>query len=73
MQLPSEPLIVCPILVRRHFSLLDAEDVADQLGETGPELMKLLPELQYLLPEVVPSPPSEPELEKRRLFNAVAT
>ena len=37
----------------------------------APELVKLLPELAGLVPGLEPSPPLEPEQEKRRLFDAL--
>jgi predicted ATPase len=48
------------------------DELARYLGPTAFELAKLLPELVTRVPDLAPSPPVEPELEKRRLFHALA-
>ena len=46
--------------------------VAHVLAPAAPELVALFPELQPLLPETTPSPATDPDADKRRLFHAVA-
>ncbi len=45
--------------------------VADLLGVQGAELVKLLPELALSIASLRPTPPLDPEAEKRRLFEAL--
>ena len=47
------------------------EEIADWLGPTAPELVKLMPELAAALPDVVPAAALEPEQDKRRRFHAL--
>lgn len=46
--------------------------LAQAMGATARELVKLSPELAARLPEVTPAPAREPEQERRRLFEALA-
>ncbi|HLA24068.1 MAG TPA: protein kinase [bacterium] len=46
--------------------------VADEAGESGPELVKIIPDLAVALPGLVPSPPLEETHERLRLYDAVA-
>lgn len=45
--------------------------VAEEFGVLGAELVKLVPELVLHIPHLQPSPPLDPESEKRRLFEAL--
>ena len=46
--------------------------VGHVLAPAASELVALFPELQPLLPETTPSPTSDPDADKRRLFHALA-
>ncbi len=67
--LPYAPFVD---LLRALLEGRSSEAVAEELGPTAPELVKLLPELGPQLPGVTPTPPLEPQQEKRRLFQALA-
>jgi DNA-binding CsgD family transcriptional regulator len=45
--------------------------VAELLGPLAAEIVKLLPELALAIPNLRPTPPLDPEAEKRRLFEAL--
>ncbi len=70
---PDRALPYAPVLdlLRVHLAARPPHDIACDLGSTAPELVKLLPELATRLPDLAPSPPLEPEQEKRRLFEAL--
>ncbi len=59
-------------LFRRAFVACSPAEIARDVGSAGPELVKLLPELALSLPELAPTPPLEPEQEKRRLIETLA-
>jgi predicted ATPase len=67
--LPFGPLID---LLRGQRAGGAPEDVGQDLGAAGPEVVKLLPEFATLVPGLFPSAPLEPEQEKRRLFHTLA-
>jgi DNA-binding CsgD family transcriptional regulator/tetratricopeptide (TPR) repeat protein len=71
---PDRSLAYGPLLdlLRAYVARHPQGELADELGLAAPELVKLLPELAALLREVAPSPPLDPEQEKRRLFEALA-
>ena len=49
----------------------DAE-IRAAIGSTASELVKLLPELAHTIPGLAPTPPLDPEAEKRHLFETLA-
>jgi len=51
---------------------LPADELASLLGTRGAELVRLVPDLADLVPDLRPPPPSDPETERYRLFDAVA-
>ena len=59
-------------LLRACFARLRPEQIGELLDRQAPEIVKLLPELALTLPSLQPSPPLDPEAEKRRLFEALA-
>lgn len=59
-------------LLRTFHSERSPEEIAEYLGTTGSEIVKLVPELGSLLPGLAPSPPLDPEQEKRRHFHSLA-
>jgi DNA-binding CsgD family transcriptional regulator len=69
--LPYAPLLD---LFRNFFETYPPEDLARLMGDSAPQLVKLLPELTRHLPDLTPSVTSNPNLEqeKRRLFQALA-
>ena len=69
MNLPYAPLID---MLRTLFSRQKISDILDVLGVQAPEIARLLPELTIHGSVVQPTVPSEPEAEKRHLFEALA-
>ena len=67
--IPYAPLLD---LVRLFAESASPALVAHVLAPAAAELVALFPELQPLLPETTPSPTSDPDTDKRRLFHAVA-
>jgi DNA-binding CsgD family transcriptional regulator len=67
--LPYAPVLD---LLRSWLAGRSPNETAELLGPSVAEIVKLLPELVALLPDLVPSPPLDPEQEKRRLFHALA-
>jgi DNA-binding CsgD family transcriptional regulator len=59
-------------LFRRTLATSTSAEIARDVGSAGPELVKLLPELTLHLPHLAPTPPLEPEQEKRRLIETLA-
>src|SRR5436189_6094809 len=47
------------------------EALRDALGDSAPEVGKLMPELRRLFPDIPPSPGLPPEQERRYLFNGM--
>ncbi|MFP5371587.1 MAG: ATP-binding protein, partial [Actinomycetes bacterium] len=66
--LPYAPLLD---LMRAFLGAHDPAKVAELLGPAAGELVKLVPELAARLPGLVPTPPLDPEQEKRRLVLAL--
>jgi predicted ATPase len=66
---PYAPLID---MLRLFFPQGAVFDWLDFLGPLASELVKLLPELAGRLPDSEPAAPLAPEVEKRRLFEALA-
>jgi tetratricopeptide (TPR) repeat protein len=68
---PDRLLPFAPVLdlLRTFVAIRSIEDVAAAVGSTGSELVKLLPDLAWILPDISPSPPLQPDQEKRRLFH----
>src|SRR3954454_5577628 len=67
--IPYAPLLD---LVRLFAESASPALVAHVLAPAASELVTLFPELQPLLPETTPSPASDPDADKRRLFHALA-
>jgi tetratricopeptide (TPR) repeat protein len=59
-------------LLRMFLSERSPQETAECLGASGSEIVKLVPELGSLLPGLAPSPPLDPEQEKRRHFHSLA-
>jgi class 3 adenylate cyclase len=58
----------------RHYVTERAEDpLREELGSAGPDVAKLVSEVTLRLPDVQPAPPGEPERDRYRLFDGVAT
>jgi predicted ATPase len=67
--IPYAPLLD---LVRLYAESVSPAIAAHVFGPAAAELTALFPELRPLLPDVVPSAPSDPDSDKRRLFHALA-
>lgn len=70
---PDRVLPYAPVLdlFRAFIGNGSATEVATTLKPFAPELIKLLPELSGFLPNVAPTPPLDPEQEKRRHFETL--
>lgn len=70
---PDRALPYAPILdlLRRYFALPARDEMTEEVGAAGQELVKLLPELAARFPGLTPSLAVEPEGEKRRLIEAL--
>lgn len=72
---PDRSLPYAPVLdlLRALLSTHSAEELERFWSPTAGELATVLPELAARLPGITPAPPLDPEQEKRRLFNALAS
>ena len=62
------------IAAMRHYVVERAEDaLREELGSAGPDVAKLVSEITLQLPDVQPAPPGEPERDRYRLFDGVAS
>src|SRR5262245_1718718 len=70
---PDRMLPYAPWLdvLRTRFAGQPSEALAQEIGASAPELVKLLPELATQLPGVAPTALLEPEQEQRRLVHAL--
>jgi len=71
-----EPDLVFPYaalidLLRTCLARRPVHEVTALLGPLAPEVVKLLPELVLTMPDLTPTPPLDPESEKRRLFETL--
>jgi DNA-binding CsgD family transcriptional regulator len=69
VSIPYAPLLD---LVRLFTESASPAVVSHVLAPAAAELIAVFPELRPLLPDVVPSPASDPDSDKRRLFHALA-
>ena len=67
--LPYAPVLD---LFRNFLETHPPEEIAQMMGTSAPQLLKLFPELIRDLPDLAPSESPNPEQEKRRLFQALA-
>lgn len=72
---PDHALPYAPVLdlLRRLIAGCPPEKLAEKIGAAASEVVKLLPELAPRFPDVAPAARLEPEQEKRRLFETLAT
>jgi serine/threonine protein kinase/class 3 adenylate cyclase len=62
------------IAAMRHYVMERADDaLREELGSAGPDVAKLVSEVTQRLPDVQPAPPAEPERDRYRLFDGVAS
>jgi DNA-binding CsgD family transcriptional regulator len=57
--------------LRTHLARCAPVEINERLGPFAPEIVKLVPEMALALPDLQPSPPLDPEAEKRRLFESL--
>jgi serine/threonine-protein kinase len=69
MAFPYAPLID---MLRTFFAGRETSDILNSLGSLAPEIARLLPELSSPVVAQQPAAPVDPEIEKRRLFEALA-
>jgi class 3 adenylate cyclase/tetratricopeptide (TPR) repeat protein len=64
-----------PFIAAMRQYVLDRENDAlrEELGSAGPDVAKLVSEVTQRLPDVTPAPPTEPERDRYRLFDGVAS
>jgi DNA-binding CsgD family transcriptional regulator len=67
--LPYAPLLD---LFRNYFGIHSREEIAQAVGPSAPQLVKLFPELAVHLPHQTSTPDSDPKQEKRNLFQALS-
>ena len=65
---PYAPLID---LLRTCLTHCSIDELTNLLGPLAVEVVKLLPELTLTFPDLIPTPPLDPEAEKRRLFETL--
>jgi class 3 adenylate cyclase len=62
------------IAAMRHYVVERPEDaLREELGSAGPDVAKLVSEITLQLPDMQPAPPGEPERDRYRLFDGVAS
>lgn len=66
---PYQPFIEA---LRGYVARCPVEQLRRQLGESGPELSRILPMLRRRLPDLPEPPSAEPQTERFRLFELVA-
>ncbi|MBF6589630.1 MAG: AAA family ATPase [Ktedonobacterales bacterium] len=71
---PDRAALYAPLLdlFRGLLATCSRDEIVQDLGAAGPELVKILPELTLYLPDLAPTPALDPEQEKRRLYDALA-
>jgi predicted ATPase len=57
--------------LRNYIRSRPPAEIRGEVGEAGPELIKILPELAELIPGLQASPPLEPAHERLRLFDGI--
>ena len=67
----APPYIPFVEIVEASARLVPPEALRSALGESAPEVAKLMPELRRLFPDIPPSPELPPEQERRYLFNGM--
>jgi DNA-binding CsgD family transcriptional regulator/Flp pilus assembly protein TadD len=72
---PDRTLPYAPVLdlLRAYFSARTPEELAREIDPSAQELVKLLPELAAFFPNITPTPSLEPEQEKHRLIQTLAS
>src|SRR5439155_27327489 len=67
----ASPYIPYVEMVEAAARMFPQEALRDALGDSAPEVARLVPELRRLFPEIPLSPELPPEQERRYLFNGV--
>jgi len=67
----ASPYIPFVEMVEAAARMFPPEALRDALGDSAPEVARLVPELRRLFPDIPPSPELPPEQERRYLFNGV--
>jgi class 3 adenylate cyclase len=70
LAVPYQPFLEA---LRWYVERIPGPELADRLGETPAELLRLVPEIGARLPGLRSPPPAVPEVEQYRLFDAVRT
>ena len=68
--IPYQPFVEA---LRHYIAVCPPNELQERLGTSGAELARLLPELAQRLPDLGLPEPTEPENERYRLFEAVAS
>ncbi len=58
--------------LQNYIKTRPASPVAEEVGDQGPELIKIVPDLGHIVPGLTPSPPLDPTHERLRLYDGVA-
>ena len=67
----APPYIPFVEIVEAAIRMFPPEALRAALGDSAPEVSKLMPELRRLFPDIPPSPELPPEQERRYLFNGM--
>ena len=67
--IPLQPFVEAVRFYVRH---ADPQRLAEQIGQTGGDLVRLIPEIKEHLPGIEPPPSADPETARYRLFEAFA-
>jgi tetratricopeptide (TPR) repeat protein len=70
LAVPYQPFVEA---LRTYVSVCPPDDLLEQLGPDGGELVRLVPELRDRVPDLADPVNADPETERYRLFEAVAT
>jgi predicted ATPase len=67
----APPYIPLVEMLEAAARMFPPEALRDALGDSAPEVAKLMPELHRLFPDIPPPPELPPEQERRYLFNGM--
>jgi len=59
--------------LRQHVMERPDDALREELGSAGPVVARIVSEVSQRLPEIQPAPPGDPDSDRQRLFDAVAT
>src|SRR5215469_9838467 len=60
-------------VIREYISTRPDDALKTELGDSASDVAKLVPEIRKRIPDLSPSPPADPNEERQRLFDSVAS